>query len=97
MFKTRKSMAHEIEALTNQREYYKRLSALMDAEPLPKCESLVCVSCVNAVFKRDPMGCVHLIGCGYERKCPNYTLDEHFTYDERAQAMRRRNVKGETP
>ena len=90
MFKTRKRMAQEIEVLTNQREYYKRLSALMDAEPLPKCESLVCVSCVNAVFKRDPMGCVHLIGCGRDRKCPDYALDEHFTYDERVQAMRQK-------
>lgn len=90
MFKTRKSMAHEIEVLTTQREYYKRLSALMDAEPLPKCESLACVSCVHAVFKRDPMGCVHLIGCGRDRKCPDYALDEHFTYDERVQAMRQK-------
>lgn len=89
MFKTRKSMAREIEVLTTQREYYKRLSALIDAEPLPKCESLACVSCIHAVFKRDPMGCVHLIGCGRERKCPDYALDEHFTYDERVQAMRR--------
>lgn len=89
MFKTRKCMAHEIEVLTNQREYYKRLSALMDAEPLPKCESLACVSCVHAVFKRDPMGCVHLIGCGRERKCPDYLTVDQFTVDERAQAMRR--------
>ena len=90
MFKTRKSMAQEIEVLTKQRDYYKRRSALMDAEPLPKCESLVCVSCVNAVFKRDPMGCVHLIGCGYERKCPDYLTDDQFTYDERVQAMRQK-------
>ena len=95
MFKTRKSMAHEIEVLTNQREYYKRLSALMDAEPLPKCESLACVSCVHAVFKRDPMGCVHLIGCGRDRKCPDYALDEHFTYDERVQAMRRQAMQAQ--
>ena len=90
MFKTRKRMAQEIEVLTRERDHYKMKSALMDANPLPKCESLACVSCVNAVFKRDPMGCVHLIGCGYERKCPNYTLDEHFTYDERVQAMRQK-------
>lgn len=90
MFKTRKSMAREIEVLTKQLDYYKRRSALMDAEPLPKCESLVCVSCINAVFKRDPMGCVHLIGCGFKRKCPDYALDEHFTYDERVQAMRQK-------
>ena len=96
MFKTRKSMAREIEVLTKQRDYYKRRSALMNAEPLPKCESLACVSCINAVFKRDPMGCVHLIGCGFKRKCPDYALDEHFTYDERVQAMRRQNMKGET-
>ena len=95
MFKTRKRMAHEIEVLTNQREYYKRLSALMDADPLPKCESLACASCVHVVFIRDAMGCVHLIGCGYDRKCQNYTPDEHFTYDERAQAMRRQAMQAQ--
>ena len=36
MFKTRKSMAQEIEVLTKQRDYYKRRSALMNEEPLPK-------------------------------------------------------------
>ena len=95
MFKTRKRMAHEIEVLTNQREYYKRLSALMDAEPLPKCESLACVSCAHAVYKRDDLGCIHLIGCGRERKCPDYALDEHFTYDERVQAMRRQAMQAQ--
>lgn len=92
MFKTRKSMAREIEVLTKQLDYYKRRSALMNAEPLPKCESLACVSCAHAVYERDDLGCIHLIGCGRERKCPDYTLDEHFTYDERAKAM-----KGGTP
>lgn len=97
MFKTRKLMAQEIGLLKKQRDYYKRRSALMDAEPLPKCESMVCVSCVNAVFKRDPMGCVHLIGCGYKRKCQDYMTVDQFTVDERVQAMRRQNMKGETP
>lgn len=97
MFKTRKIMALEIELLKKQRDYYKRRSALMDADPLPKCESQACVSCAHAVYKRDDLDCIHLIGCGRERKCSDYTLDEHFTYDERAQAMRRQNMKGENP
>lgn len=95
MFKTRKRMAKEIEVLTKQRDYYKRRSALMNAEPLPKCESLACVSCAHAVYKRDDLGCVHLIGCGRERKCPDYALDEHFTYDERVQAMRRQAMQAQ--
>lgn len=89
MFKTRKGMAREIEVLTKQRDYYKRRSALMNAEPLPKCESAACASCFHAVFKRDTMGCVHLIGCGRKRKCPDYLTVDQFTVDERAQAMRR--------
>lgn len=95
MFKTRKSMAQEIELLTKQRDYYKRRSALMNEEPLPKCESLACVSCANAVYKRDDLGCIHLIGCGFERKCSDYAPDEHFTYDERAQAMRRQAMQAQ--
>ena len=90
MFKTRKLMAQESGLLKKQRDYYKRRSALMNAEPLPKCESLACVSCAHAVYKRDDLGCIHLIGCGRERKCSDYALDEHFTYDERAQAMRQK-------
>lgn len=93
MFKTRKRMAHEIEVLTRERDHYKRRSALMDAEPLPKCESVACASCVHAVFRRDTMGGVHLIGCCRERKCPDYMNAEQFTVDERAQAMRRQAMQ----
>ena len=95
MFKTRKRMAQEIEVLTRERDHYKMKSALMDANPLPKCESLACVSCIHAVYQRDQFGGIHLIGCGRERKCSDYAPDEHFTYDERVQAMRRQAMQAQ--
>lgn len=87
MFKTRKRMEYKIEELTRERDHYKRRSALMDAEPLPKCESLACVTCIHAVYKRDKFNGIHLLGCGIERKCPDYVPGDRFTYEERLHAM----------
>lgn len=47
-------------------------TALLDKNPLPKCESLACVSCAHAVFQMTPTGGWVLMGCGKDRQCKDY-------------------------
>ena len=85
MLKTRKQMEMEIEQLRAERDHYKRRSALMNEDPLPMCDNVACLSCMYAVYKRDCVGNVHLIGCGRKRKCHHYAPVEQFTMSERVQ------------
>lgn len=50
----------------------KERTVLLDQSPLPKCESLACVSCANAVFQKSPSGGWVLLGCGKDRQCKDY-------------------------
>lgn len=81
-------LRRELDMVKTELEHYKAKASMLGANPLPKCESMACAACIHAVYQRDELGGVHLIGCGKERKCPDFKAIERFTDSERVQAVK---------
>lgn len=73
-FRTNKRLREEVAALRAELERKERIemiNSVINSNSLPKCKSMACAGCENAVFYNDVFGW-SLIGCGVENKCADY-------------------------
>lgn len=73
-FRTNKRLREEVAALRaelERKERIEKINSVINSNALPKCKSMACAGCENAVFYNDVFGW-SLIGCGFKNKCADY-------------------------
>lgn len=68
---TKKQLRNRIKYLEDALESVERRNVIIDSIKLPKCKSLACANCRNAIFYYKN-GCSTLLGCGKDSVCDAY-------------------------